>query len=163
MEGRQTRSVIFESIARILEQSHINIERIPSSDGAKRIVTDLIDLSKNSRHLYEDLFGHGSTKNINIEDAASRIFGDEIKWKKIAQSLQFAACCYTAYKRCDIVMFAGTVAYHYERFKIQEWIENQGGWKAVLPANRTAIALGALGAVGALAMGGIVYNGMRRN
>ncbi|CAL8068808.1 unnamed protein product [Calicophoron daubneyi] len=160
---RQTEGVISECIARILEQSNISIEKIPVSDEVKGVATELVDLSKNSRHLYEDLFGHGSDNKTDIGNAASRIFGDGINWEKIALFLQFAACCYTAYTRRDILMFVGVVAYHFKRFHIQEWIENQGGWKAVLQAHRTAIALGALGAVGALVIGGIMYNRRKRN
>ncbi|CAL8068804.1 unnamed protein product [Calicophoron daubneyi] len=161
---RKTQGVIYESIARILEEHDINIEKIPVSDEIKRIANELVDLSKNSRHLYKELIVCESNTNKDMEDAAHRLFGDGINWEKIALFLHFAASCYMAYTRGDIVMFVRTVASYFERFHIQEWVENQGGWEALLKANSTAIALGALGAVclGALIIGGVMYNRRRR-
>ncbi|CAL8068812.1 unnamed protein product [Calicophoron daubneyi] len=159
----QTRDVILEFITRLLESADTVIEKIPVNEETKRIVTELIDLSKNSRYLHNDLFGQGGGKIIDIGDAASRIFGNGINWGKIALFLQFAACCCKAYTRRDIVMFVETIGQYFGKFHIQKWVENKGGWGAVLRANRTPIALGVLGVVGALAIGGIMYNRRRRN
>ncbi|CAL8068810.1 unnamed protein product [Calicophoron daubneyi] len=156
---RQTREVISEFFARVLEEAKITVEKIPVSDETKEIATELIDLSKNCRGQYEDLFGHGNDKDTDIGDAASRLFGDGVKWEKIAMFLQFVACCYIAYKRRDVLLFIATVTWYFKSFHIQEWVENHGGWGAVIRANRTPIALSALGIVGALVLIGFMCIG----
>ncbi|CAL8068814.1 unnamed protein product [Calicophoron daubneyi] len=83
----QTRDVILEFITRLLESADTVIEKIPVNEETKRIVTELIDLSKNSRYLHNDLFGQGGGKIIDIGDAASR----EQCYEPIAHQLLWAS------------------------------------------------------------------------